>query len=266
MRTPSRLAPRDVEQARRRQVTAAVIAVCVCLALVVGIRSFRGGQEEATPSPSTTTRTEPTTTAPPSSTTTTSSSSTSTRPTTATTTHTYRSTGRFAHAGTDSPVRGRSGQLMTYRIEVERGSGVAVGDFATAVDATLRDRRGWTRGGQWRFKRLGAGSTDLVIRLATPDTVDEQCGAAGAQTHGYSSCRFGPHILLNLDRWLDGVPHIDDLALYRRYLVNHEVGHGLGKGHLACPGRGELAPVMLQQTLGLHGCRANAWPLTADSR
>ena len=161
-------------------------------------------------------------------------------------------------------VRGTSGQLVTYRVQVEQGSGVSTRDFAQAVDRTLRHERGWTAGGHWRFQRIAKGEPSLNIRLATPDTVDELCGEAGADTQGYTSCRAGQDVLINLDRWTTGVPHVKDLNTYRQYLINHEVGHGLGKGHQKCPAAGEPAPVMLQQTLDLDGCLANSWPRSPD--
>jgi Protein of unknown function (DUF3152) len=48
------------------------------------------------------------------------------------------------------------------------------------------------------------------------------------------------------------------LPTYRQYVVNHEVGHRLG--HMLCPGTRQPAPVMQQQTLGMHGCTVNPWP------
>ena len=236
------------------------------VAIALGLKGARGAQTVQAPSPTSTSEhaTSATTAAdhtPPPAMPPSSSSSTTPTPT-----HTYRSTGRYRALPRGGPVRGTRGELMTYRVEVEQGSGVSVRDFALAVDATLRHPRGWTAGGHWRFQRVASADADLVIRLATPDTVDASCAAAGADTDGYTSCRAGQHVMLNLDRWLDGVPHVRDLALYRHYLVNHEVGHGLGQGHERCPGKGRPAPVMLQQTLGLDGCTPNPWPRGADGR
>jgi hypothetical protein len=47
-------------------------------------------------------------------------------------------------------------------------------------------------------------------------------------------------------------------------VVNHETGHWLGLGHAGCPGRGRLAPVMMQQSKGLGGCRFNPFPTSRE--
>ncbi|MFI6333170.1 DUF3152 domain-containing protein [Micromonospora chersina] len=73
-----------------------------------------------------------------------------------------------------------------------------------------------------------------------------------------------------LNRWRRSVPDYinskTELTLYRYYINNHEVGHELGKNHEACPGKGQPAPVMQQQTYGLKGCVANPWPYLNGKR
>ncbi|MEV6350242.1 DUF3152 domain-containing protein [Actinoplanes sp. NPDC051851] len=175
--------------------------------------------------------------------------------------------GRFtvAAAETAAPA-GRAGRLKRYRVAVERDiRGVTAADFAAAVTATLRDPRSWTAGGQWRLTRVGPGGpADFTVRLVTPQTRDRLCAGA---PDGYTSCRNGDRVVINVARWAKGVPGYGaPLAAYRQYVVNHEVGHALGQAHELCPARGALAPVMQQQTLGMHGCTPNAWPYLRGDR
>jgi hypothetical protein len=154
-----------------------------------------------------------------------------------------------------------SGRIYRYLVVAENGSGVPPDEFAAAVERTLAEPRGWTAGRRWGFQRVSGGPSDLTIHLATPATTDKLCDRAGVETRGEVSCRGGRNVVINLKRWLLGVPHYSDaLEDYRHMLVNHEVGHFLGHGHVRCGRSGSPAPVMQRQTFGLEGCARNAWP------
>jgi hypothetical protein len=178
---------------------------------------------------------------------------------------------RWSVAAAEAPAeggtaRGGTGRLLRYRVAVERDiRGLPVADVAAEVTDALNHPKGWTAGGTLRLRRVGPGQpADFTIHLATPDTRDELCQD---DPDGYTSCRNGDRVVLNVARWVKGVPGYGaPLAVYRRYMVNHEVGHRLGMGHELCPGRGRPAPVMQQQTLGLHGCTANADPYRGGKR
>ncbi|WP_233517558.1 DUF3152 domain-containing protein [Geodermatophilus marinus] len=172
-------------------------------------------------------------------------------------------------AGTVTVVPGSSGvygsgPLQRFVVEVEDGTGVDGAAFAAAVEATLGDPRSWGAGGRMSFQRVGpeqvaAGEYDFRVSLVSPGSMETYCPGVG--TGGYTSCRYGERAVINLARWETAVPHYDgDVATYRQYVVNHEVGHALGNGHQPCPGPGLPAPVMQQQTLALEGCTKNAWP------
>jgi hypothetical protein len=172
-----------------------------------------------------------------------------------------RGSGTFTVAGGTTKVRGTTGTLVRYQVRVEKGSGQGANTFAEAVDTTLADPRGWTAAKKWRFQRVAGGDVDAVILLATPETTNRICRAGGLDPGGYTSCRTGDQVVINLARWLLAVPAFGgDLDTYRKYVVNHEMGHQLGHGHVLCGGSGRPAPVMQQQTLGLQGCVPNAWP------
>ncbi len=176
--------------------------------------------------------------------------------------------GAFIAAPAGGPVHGGAGRLHRYRVEVEGGTGEDPTEVAVIVDAVLGDPRSWIAGGKVRLQLVPAGSpADFTVSLATPATSQAICATGGLKTGGYSSCRLPGRVVLNLARWLTGVPDYGaPMEQYRQYLVNHEVGHQLGNGHEACPGVGQPAPVMQQQTYGLNGCVANAWPYIGGKR
>jgi hypothetical protein len=104
---------------------------------------------------------------------------------------------------------------------------------------------------------------DFRVVLAAPATVDRLCHPL--LTDGSLSCATGSSAILNVLRWRRGaLAFRGNLPLYRRYLVNHEVGHVLGHGHAVCPAPGARAPVMMQQTLGVGACRPNGRPLPGE--
>ncbi|MGE5827276.1 MAG: DUF3152 domain-containing protein, partial [Micromonosporaceae bacterium] len=172
------------------------------------------------------------------------------------------STYRYA-VGT-GPILGSAGTVRTFRVAVENGVGVAVEDFTATVESTLGDARSWVAGNTLRFQRVESGA-NFTIYLVSPATADQICRSGGVDIRvggvPYTSCRVGAKVVINSARYLTGVPNYGaPLSAYRQYVINHEVGHWLGHHHELCPGSGQLAPVMEQQTLSLAGCVANSWP------
>ncbi|MBY8877532.1 DUF3152 domain-containing protein [Actinacidiphila acidipaludis] len=173
-------------------------------------------------------------------------------------------TGDFSTADAAGKAVGQ-GTIRRYKVEVEGGTGISAAAAAHEIQGILADPRGWTDDGRDGFQLVSSGPADFVIKIATPDTVDAICGAAGLHTHGEVNCDVGPTVVVNLKRWQLGSPQFPGpIHGYRALIINHEVGHRIGHGHEGCPGPGRLAPVMMQQIDGLHGCRANAWPYDAS--
>jgi hypothetical protein len=161
------------------------------------------------------------------------------------------------------PIVGDGGRLTTYTVEVDPGLDVDLGAFVATVRAALEDPdRGWTARGEHRLQWVAdSDQADVRVVLAAPDVVDAFCARNGLDTNGIFSCWDGQRAMLNHWRWEHGARAFgDDLHTYRIYLVNHEVGHGLGLGHVGCRRAGSLAPVMMQQTRTVERCEPNGWP------
>jgi uncharacterized protein DUF3152 len=186
-----------------------------------------------------------------------------------------------------SPVVG-SGDLYRYTVEIEVG--VQVGDpnaeFGSLVQSTLSDPRSWTnpQAGGISLQRIDAsgGRPDFRVILVSQQTARVACDYSGGVPYD-SSCRKGDMVYLNAARWVRGAVSFEgDIGNYRRYAINHEVGHVFGNKHVGCPAQNALAPVMMQQSFSvsnneLHAlnqvadqgtpipadgfvCRPNAWP------
>ena len=152
---------------------------------------------------------------------------------------------------------------VPYVLQVEDTTEVDADEAARAVQATFDDERGWAGYGKRNFQLVtDPEQAELTIYITSPDTSNELCQPLDVASKW--NCRVEDRVVLNSDRWKYMTPTYDDLGVYRSYLVNHEVGHFLGQGHVGCPKEGAVAPVMMQQSIELDGCVPNAWPRDAD--
>ncbi len=177
-----------------------------------------------------------------------------------------RASGELRTVPTRRQPAGQRPDVRTVRVQVERGLPVNGSAFARFVMDTLNDERGWGHDGSVEFVRTDAEDPDMSVVLASPDLTDELC--VPLETGGEYSCGRNERAVLNAVRWSEGArPFLDgdgNVTEYRQYLVNHEVGHLLGHPHVDCPAEGELAPIMLQQSIRLDGCEPNSWPAEAS--
>lgn len=130
-------------------------------------------------------------------------------------------------------------------------------EFALGV---LGSPDGWVRAG---FTFESDSSSNLKVLLVEPNEADSLC--LPLRTRGQYSCQNGNRVVINAERWRKAVPFWDSdgLDLYRRYLINHEIGHLIGQFHPTggrCPNGSGPAAVMEQQTIDLHSCEGNGTP------
>jgi hypothetical protein len=186
-----------------------------------------------------------------------------------------RGSGKFEYAPGWGKVLGRKGEVRRFRVAVERGSNENTAAVAAQVEQILGDPRSWVGDGNVRLQRVpGNVKASFTVYLATRDTAGRMCRLGGVNItvrgRPYTSCRATGKAIINLDRWrLSAAPYLAakvPLTAYRQYVINHEVGHELGRHHQDCPKQGGPSPVMVQQTLSLRGCVPYSWPRRADRR
>lgn len=172
---------------------------------------------------------------------------------------------RNQSSGGSAPRSSGQDTVVTYDVTT-RGSIIAnLAEFKQQANQTLNDNRGWAQMGVKFQEVTSGGRFTLVLAEASqvPSFSPTGCSAD-------YSCRVGRYVIINQDRWQGATASWNQaggsLRDYRHMVVNHETGHWLGHGHVACGGAGQPAPVMQQQSISLQGCGFNPWPLASELR
>jgi hypothetical protein len=164
----------------------------------------------------------------------------------------------------DFRLVGASGHMRTYCTATKGVGDVSAIDLAGKLAATYADVRGWNDDGLVGFEHVQSGC-EYTVWLAAAN----QMTSFGAICDDYYNCQIGANVVVNDDRW----EHATDpwnqtgrsLEEYRSLIIDHETGHRLGfRDNPTCPGPGQLAPVMMQQSIDLKGCAFNVWPVPAE--
>lgn len=124
--------------------------------------------------------------------------------------------------------------------------------FRNQLAMYLADPDGWSQ--SYTFEEVDR-NPDVIIHLSSPATIQSN----GCKNGSLSCAQIGGHHMwLNAMRWFQGASESKlPLDEYRQYMVSHEMGHILGHDHISCSGRGQPAPVMMQQTIGIGNCKPN---------
>ena len=156
----------------------------------------------------------------------------------------------------------RTVRIVTYVIETRGKVKSAMPSFRKRTAEIYADPRGWSRANV-HFKRVASGGAFSLVLSAA-----RYVPGFAPICDRYWSCRVGRYVIINEDRWRHGTPYFKsaggNLRQYRAMVVNHETGHWFGLGHASCGGNGQPAPVMMQQSKGLYGCKPNPWPLPGE--
>lgn len=149
--------------------------------------------------------------------------------------------------------------VLKYTIKFNRNLNISHKGCIQKINSVLNDSRGWKKHGYiFEYQKSDELPVHFIIHFASYKWIADVCNLPGLSCTDLRT----NDIYLNIDNWRNGSSksflNLDD---YRTYVINHEVGHILGKKHTKCPSSRSKAPVMMQQTLGIGACRPNPWPL-----
>lgn len=155
-------------------------------------------------------------------------------------------------------------RTVTYHVETRGRISTSLKAFKRQAQETYDDPRGWRAQGV-KFRQVARGGAFTLVLSEASRVTSFSSGCSSTW-----SCRVGRFVIINQTRWKSASPAWNSYGRsvrdYRHMVVNHETGHWLGRGHLGCSGPGRKAPVMMQQSKGLSGCRANPWPTKSELR
>lgn len=154
--------------------------------------------------------------------------------------------------------------LRTYCTAVRGVDVAALDDLVGKLAAVYADERGWNDQGQLGFEHVDRGC-QYTVWLSSAD----QMGSFGAICDDFYNCQVGGNVVVNNDRWTTATPPWTatggSLEDYRVLIIDHETGHRLGfLDNPICPGPGQPAYVMMQQSIDLKGCTFNIWPTQTE--
>ena len=147
---------------------------------------------------------------------------------------------------------------FNYTIQFHKNLKIEKDSCIQKIISVLNDSRGWKNKGYTFKYSKKINSPDFFIIFTSPNWISNFCNLPGLSCTDLRT----NIIYINIENWRNGSKlSLLDTSNYRTYIINHEVGHILGKKHIQCPSFNSKVPVMTQQTLGIGKCLPNPWPL-----
>lgn len=165
------------------------------------------------------------------------------------------------------------------RIDVEDGLQMTDGTLSTFVMSALNDPQGWGKEGPTTYVQTD-GAPDVRVVFASPRTAAAMCptphepasllpsaspspSASPTASAATVQCAGQGTIVVSIYDWIQGLePFAEDRTDARIYLLNHGLGHVLGKADAEC--KKGVANVMVDQRTLAEACTPNPWPFPTE--